>query len=471
MYAGEVSLRRALTLVMAGVTGVAAVAAACLLIVSSRLDREATSLGAAANGIRNAQALEIMLLRHAQVTNEPMAARDSALAAERKRLETALTQLFREADAIAAGPQERVLVDNARGEVEQYLAAPDATEAATRLQSALAALNDFVSFNIAEADQARTDAAGWNRTGDAVAVVVAFLLVLVTVALLAWIQVSVFGPLFRLRTSIDAFGSDPSLRVPDGGLSEIRAIGGAFNHMADRLDQQRQRQLTFIAAVVHDLRNPMMPLKMAADHLAKGQAKERVEQLGAMIVRQVTHLERLTTDLLDAARIEAGEFELRRESCDLRDCVAPVIDLFKAQPDGERVSLRLPRDAIIVDADMMRVQQVVANLVSNALKYSPDGGYVEVSVSADDGEPTIEVTDQGLGIDKGDLPHIFEPFRRAGLSAHAIPGVGLGLSTSRRIIAAHGGRIEVRSKPGRGSTFIVVLPSSRSGMPRAYEPG
>lgn len=443
---------------MAGLAGMAAVAATCLIIVSSRLDQQATSLGAAADGIRNAQQLEIMLLRDARIVGQSPNALDRVSAAERQRLETTLAALFREAAAIAGGPQERRLIDTANDGVKQYLAAADQPEAGERLQAALAGLNDLAQFNLTAVDQAKADAAGWNQTGDVVALLVAILLVLVTVATLVWLHVSVFSPLFRLRTAIDEFSTDPSLRVSDGGLAEIHAIAQAFNQMADRLDQQRHRQLTFIAAVVHDLRNPMGPLRIAADYLANGQSAGRAEQLGAMIVRQVTQLERLTSDLLDAARIEAGELALHRERCDLRDCVLPVVELFKAQPDGERVSAQIPREPIFLEADVMRLQQVVGNLVSNALKYSPEGGYVEVTLSGDSESGICQVTDQGLGIDAAELPHIFEPFRRATRSARAIPGVGLGLSISRRIIAAHGGRIDVRSSPGFGSTFTVRVP-------------
>lgn len=452
---------------MAGLAGMAAIAATCLIIVSSRLTSEATSLGAAADAIRNAQQLEIMLREHARIVGQPATVLDREAAAERQRVESTLAGLFREATAIAGGPQERLLIDTANAEVSRYLAAPDQSQAGERLEPALDGLNDLVKFNLVEADQTKADAARWNQTADAVALAVAILLVLVTVATVAWLHAGVFSPLFRLRTAIDEFGADPSLRVPDGGLSEVRAIARAFNQMADRLDRQRQRQLTFLAAVVHDLRNPMGPLRMAADYLATGQSAGRTEQLGAMIVRQVAQLERLTTDLLDAARIEAGELALRRERCDLRDCVLPVIELFRAQPDGDRVSAHLPREPVFLDADVMRLQQVVGNLVSNAFKYSPEGGYVEVTLSADCECGILQVTDQGLGIDAAELPHIFEPFRRATRSARAIPGVGLGLSISRRIVAAHGGRIDVRSTPGLGSTFTVRLP--RIAAPLEHE--
>ena len=443
---------------MTGLAGMAAVAATCLIIVSSRLDSEATGLGAAADAIRNAQQLEIMLLDHARIVGQPPTALDRDAAAERGRVESTLARLFREAAAMAGGPQERILIGAANAAVSRYLAGLGQPLTRERLQAARDRLNDLVSFNFAEAAQAKADAARWNQAADVVALVVAILLVLVTVATLAWLHASVFSPLFRLRTAIDAFGTDPAQRVRDGGSSEVRAIAQAFNHMADRLDQQRQRQLTFIAAVVHDLRNPMGPLRIAADSLATGQSAGRSEQLGAMIVRQVTRLERLTTDLLDAARIEAGELALRRERCDLRDCVLPVVELFRAQPDGERVSAHVPREPIVLDADVMRLQQVVGNLVSNALKYSPEGGDVEIMLAADRECGILQVTDQGLGIDAAELPHIFEPFRRAARSAMAIPGVGLGLSISRRIIAAHGGRIDVRSAVGLGSTFTVRVP-------------
>ncbi|HEY3886558.1 MAG TPA: HAMP domain-containing sensor histidine kinase, partial [Vicinamibacterales bacterium] len=290
--------------------------------------------------------------------------------------------------------------------------------------------------------------------------IVALLLIVVTAITLTWLHVGVFRPLFRLRTAIQAFGETPELRLPSGGPAEVGAIADAFNHMADRLDAQRQRQLTFIAAVVHDFRNPMAPLKMAADRLARGQAGARVEQLGAMIMRQVTQLERLASDLLDSARIEAGELELRRETCDLRDTIAEVVELFRAQPDGERVSANFPEAPIAVECDPARLQQVVGNLISNALKYSPDGGYVEVTLAADDDQAKLRVTDQGVGIAEADLPYIFEPFRRAANAPHSVPGVGLGLSITRRIVAAHGGRIDVKSAPGVGSTFTVVLPKA-----------
>jgi signal transduction histidine kinase len=102
----------------------------------------------------------------------------------------------------------------------------------------------------------------------------------------------------------------------------------------------------------------------------------------------------------------------------------------------------------------------VTNLVSNAIKYSPDGGTVRIALAQENDGARISVSDQGIGIEPQDLQRIFEPFRRAGASDRSIPGVGLGLAVTRRLILAHGGRIDVRSRPGAGSTFTVVLPSS-----------
>ncbi|MGH9408573.1 MAG: ATP-binding protein [Vicinamibacterales bacterium] len=453
------SIRTAMALIMTGLAGMAAAAATSLIVITSRFDAEATSLAAAADGIRTAQSLEITLLRHARIATGPQTGRGD-LASVRAVLESSLTRLLNEAAAIAGRPQERALVENARASVELYVAARDPATASGRLEGALESLSDFVSLNIAEADQAKHDAARLNREGDLLGAIVALLLIAVTAITLTWLHVGVFRPLFRLRTAIQEFGDAPERRMPSGGPAEVAAIADAFNHMADRLDAQRQRQLTFIAAVVHDLRNPMAPLKMAADRLAHGQAGARVEQLGAMIMRQVAQLERLASDLLDSARIEAGELELRPETCDLRDTIAHVVELFRAQPDGERVSANFPEAPIAVECDPERLQQVVGNLISNALKYSPDGGYVEVTLAADNDQAKLRVTDQGVGIAEADLPYIFEPFRRVGNAAHSVPGVGLGLSITRRIVRAHGGRIDVKSAPGVGSTFTVVLPKA-----------
>jgi signal transduction histidine kinase len=113
---------------------------------------------------------------------------------------------------------------------------------------------------------------------------------------------------------------------------------------------------------------------------------------------------------------------------------------------------------LLVSCDALRIEQVLTNLVSNAIKYSPRGGRVEVTLEQPGTEAILNVVDQGVGIPSDDQAHIFEPFRRSGASRELVPGAGLGLFVARRIVEAHGGRIEVESRPGAGSTFRVHLP-------------
>ena len=310
---------------------------------------------------------------------------------------------------------------------------------------------------MAQADSATDDSARWNHLSDVAAALVAIILVLGTGAALWWLQAGAFRPLFRLRDAIERAAVSPQARAPADGPSEVRTIADAFNEMRDRLDVQRERQLTFIAAVVHELRNPMTPLKLASGQLARGADPAQAQRIAQVIGRQVEQLERITTDLLDAVRIEGGHLRLDRARCDLRVTTSAVADLFSG--DGEsRLTLHFPEEPVWVDCDSARIQQVITNLAGNALKYSPGGEAVHVRVFRQDGWAVVEVEDRGVGIQPEDLPHIFEPFRRASHAVHGIPGIGLGLSISRRIVLAHGGRLDVRSVPQAGSTFTMALP-------------
>ena len=125
---------------------------------------------------------------------------------------------------------------------------------------------------------------------------------------------------------------------------------------------------------------------------------------------------------------------------------------------AHELELRLPPQPVVVTCDCMRIEQVANNLISNAIKYSPGGGRVMIDVAEEDGEATLTVRDEGVGIDTEDLEVIFDPFRRAQRAAGGgVPGVGIGLYISRLIVEAHGGRIEAHSTQGRGSQFRVVL--------------
>ena len=164
-------------------------------------------------------------------------------------------------------------------------------------------------------------------------------------------------------------------------------------------------------------------------------------------------------DLLDATRIEAGQLELRFEKVDARAIVRDVFELFETSSAKHELWLEVPSDEVPLQCDPLRVEQVLTNLVSNAVKYSPGGGRVVMALEPRREAVLFRVSDCGLGIPEDELPYIFEPFRRSNSSRNGIAGVGLGLSVARRIVEAHHGRIHISSTQGQGTVVEVNLPS------------
>jgi signal transduction histidine kinase len=247
-----------------------------------------------------------------------------------------------------------------------------------------------------------------------------------------------------------------------------------FNEMANSLAHQQEQQLAFLAGVAHELRNPLSALKLSTALSGRGGAPltpERMERTLALVGRQVERLDRMVGDLLDSTRIEAGKLELRPEVRDARELTRDVVELYRSGDSGHVLQLALPDASVLVRVDPARLEQVVHNLVSNALKYSPAGSRVDVVVRRVEDEAVLSVTDQGIGISEDEKRLLFAPFQRAGNARQRAPGVGLGLSVARRIVEAHGGRIEVDSKPGTGSVFSVCLPLARAAPLAEALPG
>jgi signal transduction histidine kinase len=166
----------------------------------------------------------------------------------------------------------------------------------------------------------------------------------------------------------------------------------------------------------------------------------------------------MVQDLLDATNIEAGRLALELEVIDLCCVVRDVADLFSDTTIRHELSVDVTEEPLFVRCDPLRIEQTLTNLVSNAIKYSPRGGRVRISVRREGDAVQVCVSDEGVGIGASDLEHIWEPFRRTGLSRESVPGVGLGLWTAKRLVEAHQGTIKVESTLGSGSTFTVSLP-------------
>lgn len=255
---------------------------------------------------------------------------------------------------------------------------------------------------------------------------------------------------------------DGAARAPERGSRELRELCARFNDMASAIAAQRQAQIAFLGGVAHDLRNPLSALQLSVELLGPDQElppEATLRQTVARIERQIVRMERMLGDFLDVAKIEAGQLDLRLAAHDACTLVKEVADLFEGTSrERHRIEVRAPDTALPIWCDPMRIEQVIANLISNAIKYSPPESVVELAVDARGREIELRVTDHGIGIAMEDHARVFEPFRRVGLSKETVPGVGLGLFVVRKIVEAHGGRIAIESAPGQGATFRVFLP-------------
>jgi PAS domain S-box-containing protein len=220
----------------------------------------------------------------------------------------------------------------------------------------------------------------------------------------------------------------------------------------------------FVATVSHELRTPLTPLKGFLAALLQGtvdDSRPAREEYYRIMLKQANRLERLITDLLEVSRIESSEHSesVESQAVELSALLADQVQEFAHQQSDRQVEFRAPEYPILVNADPFRVGQVVGNLVSNALKYSPPGSPVEIALTSDGQQATVSVRDQGEGIPLADQDRVFERFHRLenGLTRKT-SGTGLGLYIAKRLVEAMSGRLWVVSRPGQGSTFSFSLP-------------
>jgi PAS domain S-box-containing protein len=229
-----------------------------------------------------------------------------------------------------------------------------------------------------------------------------------------------------------------------------------------------RRKDEFLAMLAHELRNPLAPISSAAQLLARGTADEkRVRQSSEIIIRQVRHLTGLVDDLLDVSRVTRGLVELQRERVDLKSVVASAVEQARPLVEARRHRLEQAMDAAPawVDGDRIRLVQVVANLLNNAAKYTPQGGAIALALEVGDGQATLAVRDNGIGIDPELLPQVFELFTQAERTPdRAQGGLGLGLALVKSLVGLHGGSVEAESAgAGLGSVFRITLPLAQPG--------
>ena len=295
------------------------------------------------------------------------------------------------------------------------------------------------------------------------------------------------GPISQLADAAPSMGGGtalPPVRTPIVELDalaralaqaseNIQSRDKALNDRAAELQRADVHKTRFLATLSHELRNPLAPIANGLALLDR-QHGEAAAQTRAMMHRQMGHLRRMIDDLLDVSRIDRGKLDLHRDRIAVDAVVAAAIETVKPSMDAkaQRLVVRYAPEPVFVNGDLVRLSQVLSNILHNASKFTPAGGAVEVTTAIEGAEAAIIVTDSGIGFEPADAQRVFEMFVQLDSArGHVTGGLGIGLTLARSLVEMHGGRIHATSSgAGRGARFTVYLPLAAPAERVATEP-
>ena len=261
-------------------------------------------------------------------------------------------------------------------------------------------------------------------------------------------------------------GGDLSVRVPAQGRGEFNQLMTSFNRMVEELELSDQRRRNLTADVAHELRTPLQVIQGNLEGILDDVYAPTPEHIAATL-DETRQLARLVEDLRVLSQAEAGQLPMTWEAVNVAELVADAQTSFAGQAEAREIALQVAiegtADDLTISADYGRLDQILNNLLANALRHTPAGGTVTVRATPDDGGVQLLVADTGEGIPPADLPYVFDRFWRGDRArTHgAGAGSGLGLAIARQLVQAHGGEITVSSEMGKGTEFAITLPVSR----------
>ncbi len=279
------------------------------------------------------------------------------------------------------------------------------------------------------------------------------------VALSALISRTIASPLQAAAEAATGLAKgDLTRRVPLTGPTEVRSVGRAFNTMAEEVQATQESQRSLLANVSHDLKTPLTSIQGYSQAIVDGATKDP-SRAAEIIYDEAARLTRMVTELTELARVQGGKLSMRMKPIDLGEVASSVANQLRVVAENQDIMLeaRTPSMPLIL-GDGDRLVQVLTNLMSNAIKYTPAKGQVYVRTAAEDEGVRLIVWDTGMGIPANELSRIFERFYQVDKARGPSRGTGLGLAITKEIVQAHGGTISVESEEGQGTAFHVWFP-------------
>jgi signal transduction histidine kinase len=279
------------------------------------------------------------------------------------------------------------------------------------------------------------------------------------IGLSIFLIMQILSPLRKLsRATEQIAGGESPQSVSIHSRDELGELGESFNHMVESLRQSETARQTMTADIAHELRTPVTIIQGVLEALLD-RVYEASDETVATLYEETLHLGRLIDDLRELAMAEAGELHLDKEPVNVVALARQVAEIAGASSeDTPEIHIEAKDDVPEIQADPKRLRQVLANLLSNALHYTPRDGQIRIEIERTDGEVEIAIVDTGTGISEDDLPHLFERFYRGDPARNREGGTGLGLAIAKQWVEAHGGRIWAVSQLGQGARFCLRLP-------------
>ncbi len=306
-----------------------------------------------------------------------------------------------------------------------------------------------------------TESHGFLNTLLYITIVAGALTIGIAILLAAWLSRRITAPVTALTEATQAIAQGDTTRLPVTSSDELGKMSAAFNEMTAALETQRELRRRLINDVSHELNTPLSVILLEARGLLDG--LQTPGEASGNIVQEVNRLRGLVTDLNWLAETDQGEMRLNLEASPVHELLEEEVERWQPQAQARQVELSLETSGGLpcLALDRMRMSQALGNVIGNAVHCTGDGGHIAVRATVESGEVlAISITDDGIGIDAADLPHIFDRFYRTGQSrSHGIGGTGLGLAITRAIVEGHGGTLTVESGgPGLGATVNILLP-------------